>query len=579
MAAPLRAVTGRRQTSGLLRWAPAMTLVLFLGPVAVGMAGTLAPAFGILPVLGGESPSLQPWRALFNEPGLPGALTLTITTGISATAIAIGLTVALCAWWHDHAGFRILRRLLSPFLSVPHAAVALGLAFLIAPSGWLLRVLSPWATGFDRPPDIALAPDPFGFTLVAALVMKEVPFLLLMVIGALGQLRADDSLRLARTLGYGAATAWLTVVFPGVYRQIRLPVYAVLAFSLSVVDVALVLGPTTPPPLAVLVMRWFNDPDIAMRFQGSAGAVLQMILVVGAISAWFAMERVVAYWGRRWIARGNRGVAVWPNRLLRGGIGMAIAGLFAAAAVGILGMCLWSFTRVWRWPAPLPETWTMEAWIRGADTIAWPFWNSVSVGLTAAALSLGLCLACLEQERRRGFAPSHRALWLLYTPLIVPQIGFLFGLQIFMVVLGWDGAWGAVVWSHLMVVLPYVFLSLSDPFRALDARYDQSAACLGLGPTATFWRVRVPLLLRPILVATAVGFAVSISQYLPTVFTGAGRIPTLTTEAISLSAGANRRVVGVYVLLQTALPFVAFGIATLLPIWRYRTRRALRGGS
>src|SRR3546814_19999772 len=72
-----------------------------------------------------------------------------------------------------------------------------------------------------------------------------------MTLAALGQVRADERLAVARSLGYGPVTAWLKAVLPAVYRQIRLPVYAVLAYGLSVVDMALILAPLTPPPLAV----------------------------------------------------------------------------------------------------------------------------------------------------------------------------------------------------------------------------------------------------------------------------------------------------------------------------------------
>src|SRR3546814_19249343 len=82
-----------------------------------------------------------------------------------------------------------------------------------------------------------------------------------MTLAALGQVRADERLAVARSLGYGPVTAWLKAVLPAVYRQIRLPVYAVLAYGLSVVDMALILAPLTPPPPAVQVLRWFNDPD------------------------------------------------------------------------------------------------------------------------------------------------------------------------------------------------------------------------------------------------------------------------------------------------------------------------------
>ena len=174
-------------------------------------------------------------------------------------------------------------------------------------------------------------------------------------------------------------------------------------------------------------------------------------------------------------------------------------------------------------------------------------------------------------------APSAtRAAWLLYLPLLVPQVAFLFGAQVLTVSVGLNGSFTALVWSHLLFVLPYVFLALAEPWRRLDTRYLRSARCLGATPFTVFWRVKLPMLLRPVLFATAVGFAVSVAQYLPTLFAGAGRYATLTTEAVALSAGADRRIVGVYAFLQALLPLTAFAAAVGLPAWRYRRRRALQ---
>jgi len=84
------------------------------------------------------------------------------------------------------------------------------------------------------------------------------------------------------------------------------------------------------------------------------------------------------------------------------------------------------------------------------------------------------------------------------------------------------------------------------------------------------------MLLRAVLFASAVGFAVSAGQYLPTLFAGAGRFATLTTEAVTLASGSDRRVMGVYAFVQTALPLVVYGLAIAAPLWVYRDRRALR---
>jgi putative thiamine transport system permease protein len=84
------------------------------------------------------------------------------------------------------------------------------------------------------------------------------------------------------------------------------------------------------------------------------------------------------------------------------------------------------------------------------------------------------------------------------------------------------------------------------------------------------------MLLKPMLAALAVGFAVSVAQYLPTLFAGGGRFVTVTTEAVALSAGGNRRVLAVQAMLQIALPLLGFGLAALVSYGAGRSRKGLR---
>jgi putative thiamine transport system permease protein len=125
--------------------------------------------------------------------------------------------------------------------------------------------------------------------------------------------------------------------------------------------------------------------------------------------------------------------------------------------------------------------------------------------------------------------------------------------------------------------LPYVFLSLADPWRALDPRYARTAASLGAAPWRVFARVKLPLLLAPLLTAAAVGFAVSVGLYLPTLFAGNGRVSTLTTDAVTLASGADRRVIGVYAALQALLPCAVYLAAVAIPRRRTSRRREALG--
>jgi len=557
----------------MLRWFPALTLALFLGPVIAGLIGTWLPAFGYLPVLGGHAFSLEAWHGLVSEPGLANSLALTLGIGFAATLISLSIVIGFLACCHGTRPVAVIRRLLAPLLAVPHVAVAIGFAFLVSPSGWLARMVSPWATGWQRPPDIATAPDPLGIALVCGLVLKEVPFLLLITLGALGQTPADRTLAVARSLGYGPATAWLKTVLPLIWPQIRLPVFAVLAFSLSVVDMALVLAPGTPPPLAPRILRWFNDPDLNRHFLAAAGASLQFLLVAGSIALFYGGERAAAGLGHRWVAAGGRGRGGETGR--RMGVALMVT-VFAIGLAGIVSMAVWSVSRRWRWPDALPSSWTADNWLRHSETLARPGWTTVGVALAASLTALLLVLGCLENEQRNGVTPGSRAMWLVYAPLLAPQIGFLFGVQVMFVTLGLDGSWTALVWGHLLFVLPYVFLALAGPWRRLDERYSRSARCLGASADRVFWRIKLPMLLRPILFALAVGFAVSVGEYLPTVFAGGGRFVTLTTEAVSLAGGGDRRVMGVYSFLQAVLPWLGFMLAVGAPAWFYRERRGMR---
>ena len=84
--------------------------------------------------------------------------------------------------------------------------------------------------------------------------------------------------RITRSLGYGRVSGFILIVWPQIYRQIRLPLLAVLVFAISVVELPLLLGPSLPPPLSVLVFQGFQDADLQQRFAASVGAVVQFAL-------------------------------------------------------------------------------------------------------------------------------------------------------------------------------------------------------------------------------------------------------------------------------------------------------------
>ncbi len=567
IAAPVAQVVGCRAAG--LGLAAVLAVVLLL-PTGAGLLGTMVPAFGYLPAAGARDPGLWPWRDLMSSPGFLTGLRLTVTTGVGATALSLTLAVALCISLHRQVRLRAARLLLAPMLASPHSAMAIGLAFVLAPSGWLARLASSWLTGRELPADVSTIHDSGGIALVLGLLVKEVPFLSLVILAAVEQVPVAALLRTCRALGYGPTATWIKVVMPQVYPQVRLPVYAVLAFSLSVVDVALVLGPANPATLSVTAARWFAAPDVSRYPAAAAAAAMLLAVVVVAIALWWGVERLVAAAGRVWIARGGR--SNWAEPVLGLMDGPVILTL-AMGAAALLAMAVWSFTWRWSFPNPLPQEWGISNWLRAPGLLAGPLANTVALGSSTTVAAVALAVACFEADDACASDLLKTMVRLAMVPLLLPQVAFQFGAQILLLRLRLDGGIMAVGWYHLVFVFPYVVIALADPWRAIDPRYARSAASLNASRMRVLFAVKLPILLRPLMVAAAIGFSVSVAQYLPTLFAGGGRVATLTTEAVALSSGGDRRITGMLVILQSGLPLLAFAAAMAIPPLLHGKRR------
>lgn len=557
----------------LIRFGPVLAIGLLTVPVGFGLLGTVLPAFGYLPALGGTEFSLSPFTALFSAPAILRSAALSLAAGLVTALFSLVVVMLFTAAWAGTRAFARLQHLVSPLLSVPHAAAAFALAFLIAPSGLLARLVSPELTGWTRPPDLLIVHDPMGLSMMGGLIAKEIPFLLLMTLAALPQARPARTRMLAASMGYGRIAGFVFAVWPALYAQIRLPVFAVIAFATSVVDVAAILGPTAPAPLAVRLVGWMNDPDLSLRFLASAGALLQLAVTALAVALWIGIERLAAALRDHCALAGLR---LRADRALRWAALALMLVSAAAVFAGIGALGLWSVAGLWQFPDALPAAFDLRNWMRAVPHLVGPLKTTLAVALASALLATVIAVLCLAREDDAGRRPGSGALMLLYLPLLVPQVAFLFGLQLLFIAAGAEATLPALVLAHLVFVLPYVYLCLKDPWQAFDRRYDQLAAGFGKSALRRFLIIRLPMLTRPILTAASIGFAVSVGLYLPTVLIGAGRLTTITSEAVALASGGNRRVIGIYAFVQMALPAAGFAVATLVPALVFRRFRQMR---
>lgn len=485
-------------------------------------------------------------QAFWSVPHVIAQAALSVAIGtvstVAAAAFALWLAVSLPNQRHSS--------LLGSYLAVPHLAFAVGLAFLIMPAGLLPRLF------FETPPQWATVQDPHGIALTAALILKEVPFLLWLMHAMLKREDFSKALeaqkRVSLSLGHGnRSTAW-RITAPQLLSQLAWPLVIVWVYGCTVVDMALIIGPAQPSPLQISIWHDLNNADPAIESRGLAGVVVLTAvlaaLVLVAAAAWRSTRTV----RRAWLVRGPdaqaSGSGIAP-------IAQALLGLVYAMVVLVLLML--SFTQRWPFPSLLPEAMSSTAWLNLLSDRA-PVLNSLWLAASTAAVSLLLAVLWFECCAARWDKALGAA---AVAALTLPAIALAAGQYRFMLRLGLNGTAAGVWLAQLVPVFAYVFLTLVGPYRAFDQRYRSAAHSLGRSNWPFLTRVKWPLLKGPLASAAAIACAVSLAQYVSVQLVGAGNLATLTTEAVTLASGGNRAVLAAYALALTAFTGAGFGLS------------------
>ncbi len=272
-----------------LMLAPALGVIwiLFLG----GLGLAVAQSFGYVPFLGRTEFSWAAYQLLFSDPEFYLSLAYTLWLSLVSTLLATLLAIA-CALILQPV-FRRQRLALFLFqlnLPIPHLVGALGLAFLIAPTGLLAR----WAqaagliqSSADFP---ALVYDPFGWGIILEYVWKGVPFVGTIALAALQGVEADYG-PAARTLG---AAYWQRL------RHVTLPLIApsvlgasvlIFAYTFGAFEVPFLLGQRYPSTLPVLAYRHYTDTNLTARPEAMAVSVILILISATLIGVYLRLSR------------------------------------------------------------------------------------------------------------------------------------------------------------------------------------------------------------------------------------------------------------------------------------------------
>ena len=521
----------------------ALPLSVFWGlPFVIGLAAAFGSTFD------GAA-----WSALFAHPQFWPALTLSIATGSLSLILSTLFAFWIVSGLHKSPS---LQKLMGAFLSLPHLAFAIGFGFLIMPSGLLARALGnllDWVT----PPLWITTQDPLGISLVVALVLKELPFIIWLITSLAARPDFSQALntyfRIGQSLGHGSASIWLRLFIPQILPRLKWPLLIVWVYGASVVDMALAIGPTQPPPLAVIIWSDLNNVDQAINARGTVGALfLTITLTTIAIFFCTAMQ-IFNTVIKQFLTRGPTESPV--PRISAKAVLISITAIYILV---FLVLSIMSLGSLWPYPDLWPTHFKLNAWASILNSPA-PLINSLAFAVSSTVSALVLALLWFETVNENF---DRYLLALTVAALALPTLLIADGQYLLFLRLNLNSTWLGVFLAHLTSVFAYVFIVLKGPYRAFDPRYR--SVSLGLNTSSSrFWlAVKMPLM-KPVLAsAAAIGVGVGIAQYVPVQLIASGRLSTLTIEAVTLSSGGNRQLLAVYSLMLMVIPLLTFVAAS-----------------
>lgn len=134
----------------------------------------------------------------------------------------------------------------------------------------------------------------------------------------------------------------------------------------------------------------------------------------------------------------------------------------------------------------------------------------------AVALALAKTVYVRDPRLQRGIALS------LYTINGMPSIVFgIFGMILFMGVLGWGKSWlsGGILLG--MMILPTLTVALIERIESLPGKYLEAAASLGLSRSQVVWSVVMPQSASGLISGSLLGLARAAGETAPIMFTAA----------------------------------------------------------
>jgi putative spermidine/putrescine transport system permease protein len=225
---------------------------------------------------------LSTWQALFANPVYMDGLWFSLWLGIAPTLLSLAISLPLSALMQANDGSRKLFGTLYKIpLVVPGIVAGFLVLIVLDRGGMASRLATPLGLSIPR-----LVRDDLGLGAIIASAWKTVPFMTLIIAGAMAAI-SKDVLAAARTLGATQLTILWRIQLPLAQPGITAAILLSFIGSLGSYVIPSLLGPAYPLPLSVhMVAEGFQKGNWPMVY---AMGTLLSIMAVAVLLAYYAI--------------------------------------------------------------------------------------------------------------------------------------------------------------------------------------------------------------------------------------------------------------------------------------------------
>lgn len=210
-----------------------------------------------------------------------------------------------------------------------------------------------------------------------------------------------------------------------------------------------------------------------------------------------------------------------------------------------------------------PSAWTFEWYEKVFDDHS--LGNALGISLWVGFWTM-LCstllgtMAALALERTK--IPGKKFVdFLIFLPLITPEIVLGLSLLIWLVFLKVTLGTFSIILAHITFSVSYVIITVRTRLHGFDRSLDEAALDLGATPWQTFWRVTFPLIWPGVFSGALLAFTLSFDDFLITFFTagvGSDTLPLKLYSMIRFGMGREVNALSTLILGATLVLVVLF---------------------